>query len=160
MKMSREIIVFSFVLLVAFSCSEDIKPKPFTYSEIFSGKNSKTWVFKTIKLVQEGKNDVNYSLPNCIKDDRYIFYANDEKLLEVTNGLTKCGAGEPDLLVSDSWSFVNANATLNFVFPVLAEFSLPYIVRKVDKKSMELEIYLDEEGTVSYRMTFESISEN
>lgn len=159
MKISS-ITFFTIFLITGFSCSEEIKPKPFQYSEIFSGKNSKTWVLKSIKLVQAGKSDINYSLANCVKDDRHIFYANAEKLFEVTNGSTKCSSDEPDLIISDTWSFVNASATLNMTFPILAEFSLPYIVKKVDKKSMTLEIYLDEEGTVSYQMTFDSIAEN
>ena len=154
------IAFFTIFLGVGFSCSEEIKPKPFQYSEIFSGENSKTWVLKSIKLVQTGKSDITYSLPNCIKDDRHIFYANAEKLFEVTNGSTKCDSSEPDLIVSDTWSFVNASATLNMTLPILAEVSLPYIVKKVDKKSMTLEIYLDEEGTISYQMTFDSIAEN
>ncbi len=152
-------MVVALMLAITFSCSEDVTPTPYTYSQIFSGKNSKTWVYKSIILWQKGKADISYSLPPCIRDDRYIFYANAEKLFEVTNGPTKCSTEEPNIIISDTWAFVNAGATLNMTIPFLAEFSLPYIVREVSKKNMLLEIFLDFEGTQSYRIAFESIDE-
>jgi hypothetical protein len=142
------------------SCSEDIKPEPFTYSQIFSGKNSKTWKLKSISLIEKGKSDINYSLPNCITDDVYIFYANEERLLEVKEGNSKCSSGDPEVIATDTWSFVNATASLSFVFPLLADIALPYIVKDVNKTNMTLEIYLDEAGTQSYRMKFQSTNEN
>lgn len=148
------------MLLFTFSCSEEITPTPYTYTQIFSGKNSKTWIFKSIILWEEGKTDINYTLPNCIRDDRYIFYANEEKTFEVTNGPTKCSPDEPDTIISDTWSFINAGATLTITIPFLADFSLPYIVREIDQNDMLLEIFLDFEGTQSYRIAFEAIDEN
>ena len=147
-------------LITALSCSEELDPTPYTYSQIFSGKNSKTWVYKSIILWEEGKSDISYTLPSCIRDDQYIFYANAEKKLEVTNGPTKCSPDEPDILVTDSWSFINGGATLNMTIPFLADISLPFIVREVTKNRMLLEIFLDFEGTISYRIEFESIAEN
>lgn len=155
-------LIFPVMLLLAFtiSCSEEIVPAPYTYSQIFSGKNSKTWIFKSIILWEEGKTDVNFTLPNCIRDDRYILYANAEKTFEVTNGPTKCSPDEPDVIISDIWSFINAGATLTITIPFLAEFNLPYIVREIDKNDMVLEIYINFEGTQSYRIAFEALSEN
>ena len=146
--------------MVVFSCSEDVEPTPYTYSQIFSGKNSKTWKFKSIILWEEGKADVNFTLAPCVSDDHYIFYANAEKLFEVTNGPTKCSPEEDDVLISDSWAFINAGATLTITIPFLADFSLPYIVREVDKNNMLLEIFIDFENTQSYRIAFEAIAEN
>jgi hypothetical protein len=148
------------VLALASSCSEEVKPTPYTYTQIFSGKTSKTWVFTSLVLWQEGKPDINYTLPNCIRDDRYIFYANAEKTYEVTNGPSKCASEEPDVIVTDTWAFINAGATLTITIPFLADFSLPYIVREIDKNDMLLEIFIDFEGTQSYRIGFESIEEN
>ena len=153
-------IVLTAILTVVVSCSEEVMPTPYTYSQIFSGKNSKTWQLRSILLWEEGKQDVTFTLPNCIKDDLYIFYANSEKLFEVKNGATKCDSEEADILVSDTWTFINAGATLTITIPILAEFNLPYIVREVDKNDMLLEIFLDFEGTQSYRLAFKSVGEN
>jgi hypothetical protein len=148
------------MLSVLVSCSEEIKPTPYTYSQIFSGKNSKTWIFKSIVLWEEGKTDINFTLPACIRDDQYIFYANTEKKFEVTNGPSKCSPDEPDILLTDTWSFINGGATLTIIIPFLADFALPYIVREVSNKDMVLEIFINFEGTQSYRIAFESIAEN
>jgi len=154
------IISITLFLTFAISCSEEIVPTPYTYTQVFSGKNSKTWIFKSIILWEEGKADINFTLSNCVKDDRYVFYANSEKTYEVTNGPSKCSPDEPDVIVSDAWSFINAGATLTITLPFLAEFNLPYIVREIDKNDMLLEIFLDFEGTQSYRIAFEAIDEN
>jgi hypothetical protein len=142
------------------SCSEEVAPTPYTYSQIFSGKNSKTWVFKSIVLWREGKSEIAYTLPSCMRDDRYIFYANNEKLYEVTNGPTKCSPDEPEVIYSDSWSFINAGATLTIAIPFLADQSLPFTVREISSKNMLLEIFINFELTESYRIGFESIAEN
>lgn len=147
------------MLTITLSCSEEVVSTPYTYTQIFSGKNSKTWVYKSIILWQKDKPDTNFGLPSCIRDDRYIFYSNAEKLFEVTNGPTKCAPEEPNIIISDTWAFINAGATLNMTIPFLAEFNLPFIVREVSKKNMLLEIFLDFEGTQSYRIAFESIDE-
>ena len=77
------IISITLFLTFAISCSEEIVPTPYTYTQVFSGKNSKTWIFKSIILWEEGKADINFTLSNCVKDDRYVFYANSEKTYEV-----------------------------------------------------------------------------
>jgi hypothetical protein len=48
---------------------------------------------------------------------------------------------------------------MNIILPLFADFKLPYFVRDVDETEMELEIFLDEENTSSYRITFKAIDE-
>ena len=40
-----------------------------------------------------------------------------------------------------------------------ATTAYPFIVREAENKTLELEIFLDEENTQSYRIHFESIAE-
>ncbi len=61
----------------------------------------------------------------------------------IINGPTKCSSSEPDILLTDSWNFTNANATLEFAFPVLSTGKLPFIVKSLTETSMTIEIYLD-----------------
>ncbi|MBX2916466.1 MAG: hypothetical protein KF856_14445 [Cyclobacteriaceae bacterium] len=156
------VLTFSLIVItvLVIGCSEEIKPSPYTYSQLFSGKNQKTWAFKSIVLWEKGKSDTNLSLISCISDDLYIFYADAEKKYEITNGATKCAADEPDIVLTDTWSFVNGGATLNIVIPFLSDLTLPYIVREVSASNMVLEIFINESNTQSYRMAFQSTSEN
>lgn len=155
-----DIIIIFLLVAGSLSCSEEIEPTPYTYSQIFSGKEKKTWVFESIILWEEGKADISYTLSNCISDDQYIFYADSEKKYEVTNGATKCATDEPDLLLTDTWSFINGGATLNIIIPFLSDLALPYIVREVSNTEMLLEIFIDQENTQSYRITFKSTGTN
>ncbi|MCW5912306.1 MAG: hypothetical protein KIT62_14645 [Cyclobacteriaceae bacterium] len=160
MKKVDQIIVLILTISLLISCSEKIEPTPYTYSQIFSGKNQKTWIYKSIILWEEGKSDINYTLINCVSDDLYIFYADAEKKYEVTNGASKCSANEPDLILADTWSFINGGATLTIVIPFLSDLALPYIVREVSSSTMVLEIFINAGNTQSYRITFGSVAEN
>lgn len=160
MKHLNKIIGLFFCVSLLIGCSEEIEPTPYTYSQIFSGKSQKTWVFESIVLWEEGKSDISYTLANCISDDLYIFYADSEKKYEVTNGSTKCVTSEPDVIISDTWSFINGGATLNIIIPFLSDLTLPYIVREVSDTEMLLEIFINSENTQSYRISFESTGGN
>ena len=138
------------------SCSETLEPKPNEFAKIFSSETSKTWLIRSIQLREEGKSTQTFGLPPCLGDDEYIFYANLEKTFEVSNGSSKCNADEPDVLVSDSWEFSNANATMKIILPLFSDNKLPFFVRSVDDKEMELEIFLDEKNTSSYRINFKA----
>jgi hypothetical protein len=107
-----------------------------------------------VQLLEEGKGTQSFGLPECLSDDIYFFYAGVEKSFEVSNGSTKCSADEPDIMVSDTWEFSNANATMNIILPLFGDVKLPYFVRDVDENELELEIFLDEENTSSYRINF------
>ncbi|MBX2898520.1 MAG: hypothetical protein KF775_02660 [Cyclobacteriaceae bacterium] len=160
MKATNKILTLVIAIALLAGCSEEIKPEPFTYSQNFSGKNQKTWKYKSIALWEQDKQEVSYTLTACIADDLYIFFGNEEKRYEVTNGATKCATDEPDLLLSDTWAFTNAGATLYIVIPFLSDLTLPYIVREISKSNMLLEIFINEAGTQSYRIAFEVVSEN
>jgi len=158
MKMTIKISAI-FFLLSFVSCSEDPKPVVEDFYKIITGQTKKTWKVTGIKWTGDGKDDINYSLSSCYKDDLYTFYANEERLYEVSNGATKCSDSEPDQLVSDEWAFVNATSILTIIFPLLSDNSLPFFVRKVTSKEMTIEIYIDQDNTYSYIATFQSVSE-
>src|SRR6478609_7042058 len=111
MKMTIKIFVV-FLLMSIISCSEDPKPVVEEFYKIITGQTKKTWKVTSIKWTGDAKDDITYNLSTCYKDDLYTFYANEERLYEVSNGPTKCSDSEPDQLVSDQWAFVNATSTL------------------------------------------------
>ena len=159
-KVIFRILSFILALLVGVSCSEELVPTPNTYSKILTGETSKSWKLEAISLEIEGKADQTFELPNnCVYDDYYVFYANSERLFEVDEGGSKCAPEDPEIYLTDNWSLVNANATLTFVFPVLAEVRLPYIVNLLTDDKMILEIFFNEDKS-NYRMVFKKVSEN
>jgi len=157
MKKLSNLFIVSISVLTVISCSEELKPTPYTYTKIFTGENNKTW---KIKLFEETLNGevIDKFLPSCASDDKFKFYANTEHLFEAVSGSRKCAEDEPDV-TSDSWSFSNANATLTMVLPIFADNSLPFFVREADEDDMKVEIFLDETNTASYRIHFEKVDE-
>lgn len=147
------------LLCILFSCSEEVEPHPNDYTKVFTGTSQKSWQIRSIQLKEEGKSTQSFGLPFCIADDEYIFHANVEKTYEVSNGGSKCQADEPDMIVSDSWEFSNANATLNIILPLFSDSKLPFIVREATADEMTLEIFLDEDNTSSYRINFTATNE-
>lgn len=137
------------------SCKEKIEPTPFDYTKIFSGETSKTWNLKSIAFQNTGDPDWKLSDP-CWSDDKYIFHRDDERKFEFKTGSNKCDPAEGSFTITDTWSFNNANATLFFIIPILADFPLPYTVVDVDKNDLELQIYFDDAGSQSYQIKFES----
>ncbi len=138
------------------ACKEEFEPEPFTYTQVLTGKVSKTWKMTGISILEDGKPTQNIPLPpnDCVFDDEYVFYANDEKKYEILDADIKCSPDDPDIFLEDKWSFVNANATLEIVLPILtSEFRLPFIVKSLTDTRMVLEIYFD---GGSYRFTFQS----
>lgn len=145
------------------SCSEETSPTPYTYTQLFTGKTSKTWAIDHVIQRKDGADDQTFTLASCEKDDRYTFYANAERLYEVSNGSLKCPADtpEPDMLVSYNWSFSNANANLTMVIPhFFGNYVIPFIVTKATASEMILEVFADEKNTISYVFYFKSVSEN
>src|SRR5687768_370524 len=154
-------IVYTALILgaCAFSCSEDVKPTPYHYTEIFTGKNSKTWKITLFEITANGKVVNRFSDP-CLADDRFIFYGNVDRKFEALSGSRKCYNPPEATTIEDSWTFNNASATLTMVIPYLVDFSLPYIVREAEKDEMVLEIFLDQENTESYRIHFDAVDED
>jgi hypothetical protein len=144
-------------LLVLFSifvvgCHEALEPTPYVYTQYFTGKISKTWAIVYAEATKDGAVTDRFPI-DCTKDDEYIFYATPDRLYEVKSGAVKCFTDEPDSMV-DTWSFTNASASLTIILPIFSDQQLPFIVRKVDDNDLTLEIFLDQEGTESYRIYF------
>jgi hypothetical protein len=151
------LVLMSLVLL---SCTESVEPKPYIYTEIFTGKSNKTWKLDRFIERKSGEADQQYGLDICQRDDLYVFYANEEKLFEVDNGNVICFDGDPDLLLSYTWEFNQANASLTMVLPNLfGYFIIPFTVKDVSKTDMELELFLNEEATISYVLFFKRVDE-
>jgi hypothetical protein len=142
------------------SCSEELEVKPLTYTKVFTGETQKSWVIETILVKKTGFADQVITLDFCERDDRYTFFANEERAFVVTNGAFKCDPDEADTYVEDSWSFVNAGAVLNIAMPRLfGNFIVPFIVREVNKEKMVLEIFANAENTISYQIILDAVNE-
>jgi hypothetical protein len=141
-------------------CTEDIKPKPATYSQLLTGKEKKAWRFTSIIIVDEGEASSSINAQQvynpCISDDLYVFYADADRTFEAQEGATKCNASDPDVYVTHTWSIVNASATINFYFPIFG--AQTYTIKRLTDKSMTLEYYFKPEN-LSYRFTFTAQSE-
>jgi hypothetical protein len=157
--MKKGLYIIALLSYVVLSCSEKLDPQPNDYSKAFTSDVRKGWQIRSIQLLEDGKGTQSFGLPQCLADDIYFFYAGIEKSFEISNGNTKCSAEEPDIIISDTWEFSNANATMNIILPLFADFKLPYFVREVDETEMELEIFLDDENTSSYRINFRAVDE-
>lgn len=152
-------------LLFLGGCSEKTEPIPLTYSQLLTGKEKKIWSLESYEVIDEGEASGVIPASNlfdprasCEADDQFVFYANAERKYEYINGPTKCSSSEPDVLLTDNWNFTNANATLEFAFPVLSTGPLPFIVKSLTETSMTIEIYLDDVQGIdaSYRFTLSS----
>ena len=153
------ILVLSLVLLV-FSCSEEIKPTPYNYTTIFTGQNSKTWKLKFAEETLNGDVTETFNIA-CGTDDKYIFYADAERSYEAVNGSRNCQNQGDYGVIRTSWSFNNASATLAMLLPFFTtEGSIPLIVREVKGNKMELEYFFNEENTQSYRLHFDATDED
>ena len=146
------------IFFVFSSCTEEITPTPYEYTKVFTGEKSKTWKLKFLEYTLDGKVEETFNL-SCASDDQYVFYAGSERAYKAITGSVKCSVDESDV-INDTWSFNNASATLTMVLPFFREEGLPFIVREAKKKKLEIEIFLDEANTSSYRMHFEATEEN
>jgi hypothetical protein len=166
MKTLRFILLIVTASFILAGCSKKNEPVPYTYSKIFSGDTKKSWKLTRLAYKEQGKADVNYSasdldqiLGTCVTDNLYTFYANPEKTFQITEGATKCNATDPDVYLSDTWSFNNATASLSMVFPVLSSSKTPYIVLDASSTEMNTEIFVDANNTISYTIHFAAVNE-
>lgn len=156
MKSARSFLAICLLLI---SCSEDIVPTPYTYTQVFTGKKSKTWAVKFLEETLNGKVVDRFTI-SCASDDKYIFYANTERKYEAQTGTKKCYTTPEPSIIENVWSFTNATATLTMLLPFFSTTTAyPFIVREAENKTLELEIFLDEANTQSYRIHFESTAE-
>jgi hypothetical protein len=156
LKYTLQILVCLSLLLAG--CSEEIEPKPLTYTQLLSGTTSKTWKLTGWQIVESGKDPQNFNINDpsdpdvCLYDDLYVFYADEGRTFELQQGADKCIEG-PDTYFTDTWSLVNATATLNFGIPFFGVG--PYTIRRLTEKSMSVEYYF-KEYNFSYRFIFTS----
>lgn len=153
--------LFSFSVLIgllAAGCHESAEPKPFTYSQVFTGERSKTWAITLFEETLDGKVVDRFTV-DCTTDDEFTFHATSDRLYEAKSGSKKCSTDEP-AITTDSWSFTNATATLTFILPLFSDSPLPFIVQEIDDDEMTLEIFFDEAGTASYKIYFELTDED
>lgn len=159
--MKNFIRLFVIVLMVgvASSCTEKLDPKPLTYSQLLTGKEKKTWTLSSLTIVdQKDPFDLagNQVLDPCELDDQFVFYANEEKKMEYTNGSSKCSTTEPEILITDVWQLTSANATLEMGIPrIFGGFKLPFIIKTLTENSLVLEYYFGDIDA-SYRFKFTS----
>ena len=152
-----------FIGVMFTSCSEESDPKTFD-TRVFSGENQKTWKVVDVVSRKSGREEISvfqFRYKPCERDDRYTFYTDSDKYFEVSNGLFECDDEQDDeLLVAYFWSFNNATGSLSMVFPhIFGYYFIPFLVKEVDEDEMELEIFLNEEGTESYALFLEKVSE-
>jgi hypothetical protein len=149
------LFVWGGVFLLA-GCSEKLDPQPATYSKMLTGETSKSWRLTTLQILEKATIVESIPLPanNCVGDDLYVFFAGTEKRFQVTEGTRKCSPTDPDLIIENNWSLTNANATLSFVVPLLADFPLPFILKKMTTTELSVEIYLEDDDDTSYRLIF------
>lgn len=136
------------------SCSEEVKPNPYTYSQLLTGTTSKSWRLTGIQLIEEGKQPYSFNIQtNCVYDDLYVFYADKDRTFEIKEGASKCDPNDPDIFYTDTWSIVNATSTINFLLPLLP--SGTYTLKNLTENSFTMEYYFVEDK-YSYRFIFTS----
>jgi hypothetical protein len=135
-------------------CTEEVKPKPYTYSQLLTGTTSKAWRLTGIQLIEEGQQPFSFNIPNnCVYDDLYVFHADKDRTFEIHEGASKCDPGDPDVFFTDTWSIVNATSTINFLLPLLP--SGTYTLKSLTENSFTMEYYF-EQDKYSYRFIFTS----
>lgn len=141
-------------------CTEKIEPTPSSYSQLLTGTEKKTWKIVSLQIFDEGQGSGVIPLQNavspCAADDLYTFYANDERKLELNESSLKCSASNPDLLLTDSWTLVNANATLEFPLRILGG-TFPWTIKNLTASVLTIEYYFPDIDA-SYRFTFNSVA--
>ncbi len=139
-------------LLVSGGCSEKIEPQPLTYTQLLTGKESKTWKLSSFQVIDQGQI-FTAGIQNCYEDDVYVFYANEKKY-EVQEGASKCNPPDPDSYVESTWDLVNATATVSFPLPFLSgSDSIPFTIKQLTETSLTVE-YFFQDINASYRFIF------
>lgn len=138
-------------------CSEKIEPKPLTYSQLLTGTTSKSWKMVSVQIIDDGVSSgvipvAQLGTNPCITDDILTFYADAEHKFEASEGATKCSASDPDIYVTDTWTLVNANATLQFYIPILNGV-YPWTIKNLTASTLTVEYYFTDINA-SYRFTF------
>jgi hypothetical protein len=148
------------LLLLVGSCTQQLDPKPLTFTQFLTGTEKKAWRLSSATIFDlKDPTEIKGTdlLDPCELDDQFIFYADAEKKLEYTNGATKCAANEPDMIATDTWELVQSGARLDIAIPRLFGGSkLPFVVKTLTANTLTVEYYFDIDA--SYRFTFTAIS--
>ena len=160
----RKLLYIIFLIMIAGSaCRESFEVTPNTYSTLLTGENSKTWKLIGIQLREEGKEVYTWDFSNvegdCGLDDLFIFHADQGRTFIIDEGASKCNPDDSQTLLQDSWSLVNATATLEFVIPIFGFYKFPWTIRELTDRRMVVEIFFGDEFSESYRVVFKKISE-
>jgi len=142
-------------------CTEKIEPLKPTYSQLLTGVNQKTWRMVSLQIFDEGVGSgvipvSQAGINPCIYDDLLTFYAGDERKFEASEGATKCSASDPDVYVTDNWTLINANASVEFYLPVL-DGKFPWTIKNLTATVLTIEYYFPDIDA-SYRFTLNSVS--
>lgn len=142
-------------------CSEKIEPKPATYSQLLTGTDKKSWRMVSLQVIDDGTASsvipiAQLNVNPCLKDDILTFYADAEHKFEASQGLSICYPNDPDIYVTNTWTLVNANATLEFYIPVL-DGVYPWTIKNLTSTVLTVEYYFPD-FNASYRFTFNSIT--
>lgn len=149
-----------FIIASLLACTEQKDPEPYSYTKIFTGVTSKVWKLSFVELAVNGKV-VDVRTEPCLVDERYTFYSNEERLYSIDFGKVRCDGTEVITKISDSWSYNTSTTTLTMIMPYFINNPLvPLIVREARRDKMILEIFFDQENTVSYRFNFNVVTEN
>ena len=115
--MKKHILIFSFFLLIIFSCKKNTDPGPTRTSLV-----AKTWLLTSITFSPAlavsyygstiQLTDATLLLKDCTKDDLYTF--NSDKTFIVDEGATKCNSSDPQTKAKGTWSLSTDQNTLNF----------------------------------------------
>jgi hypothetical protein len=142
-------------------CSEKIEPKPLTYTQLLTGTDKKSWRMVSAQIFDSGKGSgvipaAQLGLDPCISDDLYTFYADSEHKLELSEGASKCNPQDPDVFVTDTWTLVNANASLEFYLEILGG-KYPWTIKTLTDRVLTIQYYF-EDIDASYQFTFNPVS--
>lgn len=142
-------------------CSGKIEPKPVTYSQLLTGTTKKSWRIVSIQIIDQGQGTgvipIGQAVDPCATDDIYTFYADEQHKFEISEGASKCSVSNPDILITDNWTLVNANASLEFALRLLGG-KFPWTIKSMTDRAFTIEYYFDDIDA-SYRFTFNSTSQ-
>ena len=141
-------------------CSQKIEPQPATYSQLLTGTTKKSWKMVSLEIIDAGQSSgvirvEQSNIPRCIYDDLLTFYADANHTLEASEGATKCTSTDPDIYVTETWTLINASASLQFYIPVFNAVA-PTVVKNLTSTVLTVQIYQDID--LSYRLTFNSVT--
>jgi len=161
----RNLLLLTATVPLFLGCSERPEPQPATYSQLLTGTTQKAWRLVSVRVIDDwqdsGPINIGGLLAPCEADDQYVFFANAERRFEYQDGLSKCDPTDPNILLSATWSLVNASASLEMpIPPFFGGAALPLTIKSLSETSLVVELYFDritpDRLNASYRFTFNS----